>query len=65
LNTVVAAVIKRPVSYKCVICIDFKSWASWRPWRPHEPPGNAYLVVRKVGVTREQPKGFAGRILKE
>ena len=36
------------------------------------PPGNAYLVIWKVGVTRtyankneEQPVGFAGRILKE
>jgi len=38
----------------------------------HGPPGNAYLVAWKVGVTRtyaneneEQPGGFAGRILKE
>ena len=40
--------------------------------RPHGPPGNAYLVVWKVGVTHtyaneneEQHKGFAGKILKE
>jgi len=37
--------------------------------RPHGPPGNAYLIVWKVGVThtyaKEQPKGFARRILKE
>ena len=36
------------------------------------PQGNAYLIIWKVGVTRtymneneEQPKGFAGRILKK
>jgi len=40
--------------------------------RPHGHPGNAYLVVWKVGVTctyanenEEQRGGFAGRILKE
>jgi len=40
--------------------------------RPHGHPGNAYLIVWKVGVTHtcrnkneEQPGGFAGRILKE
>ena len=39
--------------------------------RPHGHPGNAYLVVWKVGVTRtyvneneEQPGDLAGRILK-
>jgi len=39
---------------------------------PHGHPGNAYLIIWKVGVTctyanenEEQPGGFVGRILKE